>query len=198
VASARPATYFDGSGQDRRRDGYVSIEVDPHPADDAQATINEATLLHEAIDMEKLPSNPSDTRGDRHDRGDDRSWAVHQRHHVDLLAVPAPPGDRGLPPRARAACRHRRRPESRSLSGQFSRSRVWARRSTAVSTSLGRGDLKERLGIAKSKLVYQQYKERLRRLAHFRGTRRNQAALPLGVDVSKKPRVCSTRSKSRS
>jgi transaldolase len=51
------------------------------------------------------------------------------------------------------------------------------------------GDLKERLGITKAKLVYQQYKERLRRLlpAHFGGTRRNQAALPLGVDVSKNP-----------
>ena len=31
------------------RDGYVSIEVDPHLADDTDATIDEATSLHDAI-----------------------------------------------------------------------------------------------------------------------------------------------------
>ncbi len=35
--------------QTEGRDGYVSIEVDPHLAHDTQATIDEATFLHDAI-----------------------------------------------------------------------------------------------------------------------------------------------------
>ena len=35
--------------QTEGRDGYVSIEVDPNLADDTEATIEEATQLHEAI-----------------------------------------------------------------------------------------------------------------------------------------------------
>ena len=40
--------------QTERRDGYVSIEVDPHLAHDAAATIAEAMLLHDAISKPNL------------------------------------------------------------------------------------------------------------------------------------------------
>jgi transaldolase len=145
-------------------DGYVSIEVDPHLADDTQATINEATLLHDAIAkrnlLVKIPATSAGIAAIEEMTARGRSINVTlifslSRHRQVIEAYL-----RGL---------------ERLVETGGDLSRVHSVASFFVSRvdtetdrrldELGREGLKGRLGIANAKLAYQQYKHA------FAGTR---------------------------
>ena len=92
----RPAAA--GLGADRRRATATSRSRSTRTSPTTrEATIEEATQLHEAIAKPNLLVKiPATDAGARRDRGDDRPRPLDQRH-PDLLAHPPPPGDRGLP-----------------------------------------------------------------------------------------------------
>ena len=140
------------------RDGYVSIEVDPHLAYDKQATIAEATLLHEAIAkpnlLVKIPATDAGTEAIEEMTA--RGYAIN----VTLIF---------------SLTRHRQVIEAylagleRLIAAGGDASRVSSVASFFVSRvdtetdyrldELERPDLKSRLGIANARLAYQQYKE---------------------------------------
>jgi transaldolase len=156
-------------------DGYVSIEVDPHLAHDAQATINEATLLHEAIDKENLLVKIPATRAgiDAIEEMTARGRSINvtlifslSRHRqvieAYLRGLERLVNTGGDPSRVHSAA-------------SFFVSRVDTETDRRLD-ELGRGDLKGRLGIANAKLAYQQYKDvfagyRWRTLAGHGGTK---------------------------
>jgi transaldolase len=146
------------------RDGYVSIEVDPNLADDTQATIEEATQLHDAIAkpnlLVKIPATRAGLGAIEEMTARGRSINVTlifslERHRqvieaylTGLERLIAAGGD---PSRVHSVA-------------SFFVSRVDTETDRRLN-ELDRGDLKARLGIANARLAYQQYKEL------FRGTR---------------------------
>ena len=97
------------------------VEVDPTLAYDREATFDEAMRLHEWLDRPNLYVKiPATKPGPRRDRGLHRPREEHQRH-ADLLAAALPRGRRGVPPRARAARRRRRRPVDGALGRELLR-----------------------------------------------------------------------------
>ena len=91
-------------------DGYVSMEVEPGIAYDTEKTFEQARWIATEVDRPNLYVKiPATEPGLPGDRGLHRARHVDQ-HHADLLARPLQGGRRGLPPRARAARRRRRRP----------------------------------------------------------------------------------------
>jgi transaldolase len=156
-------------------DGYVSIEVDPNLADDTQATIDEATLLHDAIAKQnllvKIPATSAGIGAIEEMTARGRSINVTlifslSRHRQVIEAYL-----RGL---------------ERLVETGGDLSRVHSVASFFVSRvdtetdrrldELGREGLKGRLGIANAKLAYQQYKHafagtRWRTLAGHGGTK---------------------------
>jgi transaldolase len=139
-------------------DGYVSIEVDPNLAEDMQATIDEATLLHEAIArpnlLVKIPATDAGVAAIEEMTARGRSINVTlifslTRHRQVLEAYLAGlerlVAGGGDPARVHSVA-------------SFFVSRVDAETDRRLS-ELGRDDLKARLGIANAKLAYQQYKK---------------------------------------
>ena len=147
--------------QTERRDGYVSIEVDPHLAHDAAATIAEAMLLHDAISkpnlLVKIPATEAGIRAIEEMTA--RGYSINvtlifsltrHRQVVDaylagLEKLVAAGGD---PARVHSVA-------------SFFVSRVDAETDRRLG-EIDRNDLKARLGIANAKLAYQQYKELFR------------------------------------
>ena len=139
-------------------DGYVSIEVDPHLAHDADATIDEATLLHEAIGKPNLLVKIAATSAGV--AAIEESTAHGQSINVTLIF---------------SLSRHREVIEAylrgleRFVESGGDPSRVHSVASFFVSRvdtetdrrldELEREDLRGRLGIANAKLAYQQYKD---------------------------------------
>lgn len=144
--------------QTEGRDGYVSIEVDPHLAHDTGATIAEATLLHDAIAkpnlLVKIPA--TDAGIDAIEELTARGYSINvtlifslTRHRQVADAYLA-----GLE-RLVAAGGDLSRVHSVA---SFFVSRVDAETDRRLD-ELDRDDLKARLGIANARLAYQQYKE---------------------------------------
>jgi transaldolase len=143
--------------QTEHRDGYVSIEVDPNLAYDTNATVSEATMLHEAIAepnlLVKIPATDAGVAAIEEMTA--RGYSINvtlifslSRHHQVAEAYL-----RGL---------------ERLVAGGGNPSRVHSVASFFVSrvdsetdrrlADRGRDDLKGRLGIANAKLAYQQYR----------------------------------------
>ena len=95
-----------GHGQD----GYVSIEVDPNLASDTQATTDEAQRLHELVDRPncfvKIPATEAGLGSIEEMIARGRNINVTLIFSLQRYSR----GRRGLPARARAARRGRRRP----------------------------------------------------------------------------------------
>jgi transaldolase len=141
------------------RDGYVSIEVDPSLADDTEATVQEATQLHEAIArpnlLVKIPATDAGLAAieEMTARGYSinvtlifslsRHRQVIDAYFTGLERLIAAGGD---PHRVHSVA-------------SFFVSRVDTETDRRLS-ALGRDDLRARLGIANAKLAYQQYKQR--------------------------------------
>jgi transaldolase len=139
-------------------DGYVSIEVDPNLADDAEATIAQATHFHEAIARPNLlvKTPATDAGVPAIEEMTARGYAIN----VTLIF---------------SLTRHREIAEAylrgleRLVASGGEPSRIHSVASFFVSrvdtetdrrlAETGRGDLKGRLGIANAKLAYQQYKQ---------------------------------------
>jgi transaldolase len=140
------------------RDGYVSIEVDPNLADDTEATVQEATQLHEAIARPNLLVKIPATRAGL--GAIEEMTARGRSINVTLIF---------------SLTRHRQVIDAylsgleRLIAAGGDASRVHSVASFFVSRvdtetdrrldELGRDDLKARLGIANAKLAYQQYQE---------------------------------------
>jgi transaldolase len=144
--------------QTEGRDGYVSIEVDPHLADDTEGTIAEATLLHDAIAkpnlLVKIPA--TDAGVEAIEEMTARGYSINvtlifslTRHRQVISAYLA-----GLE-RLVAAGGDPSRVHSVA---SFFVSRVDTETDRRLD-ELDRDDLKARLGIANARLAYQQYKE---------------------------------------
>ena len=137
---------------------------------------------------EPVREDPGDEARARRDRGLDRAGQVDQRH-ADLLAGALRGGRRGLPPRARAARRGRRRPVARRLGGELLR---LARRHRGRPAA--RGDRRQRRAAGQAR-----DREREARLPALPGDvlrpalgvprrqGRDAAALPLGLDLDEEP-----------
>jgi transaldolase len=143
------------------RDGYVSIEVDPHLAHDTEATIAEATLLHDAIAkanlLVKIPATSAGVEAieEMTARGSSinvtlifsltRHRQVIDAYLAGLERLVMAGGDPG---------------RVHSVASFFV-SRVDTETDRRLD-ALDRTDLKARLGIANAKLAYQQYKQLFR------------------------------------
>jgi transaldolase len=143
------------------RDGYASIEVDPNFADEADATVNEATLLHEVIArpnlLVKIPATDAGVVAIEEMIAAGYSINVtlifsltRHRQVIDAYL-------RGLE-RLLAAGGDAR--QVRSVASFFV-SRVDTETDRRLA-AVGRDDLRGRLGIANAKLAYQQYKQLFR------------------------------------
>jgi transaldolase len=150
-------------------DGYVSIEVDPHLADDTAATIEQATHFHQAIArpnlLVKIPATDAGVPAIEE--------MIARGHAINVTLI-------------FSLTRHRQvadaylRGLERLVASDGDPSRVRSVASFFVSrvdsetdhrlAELGRNDLKSRLGIANAKLAYQQYK------TLFQGERWNDLA----------------------
>ena len=140
------------------RDGYVSIEVDPHLAAEAEATIREATLLHEAIAkpnlLVKIPATDAGIAAIEE--------MTAQGYSINITLI-------------FSLTRHRQVVEAylngleRLVAAGGDPGRVHSVASFFVSrvdteadrrlAALNRDDLRGRLGIANAKLAYQQYEQ---------------------------------------
>jgi transaldolase len=138
-------------------EGYVSIEVDPNVADDAAATVEEATFLHEAIArpnlLVKIPATDAGLAAIEEMTARGRSINVTlifslTRHRQVIEAYIS-----GLE-RLVAASGD---PAGVHSVASFFVSRVDTETDRRLA-ELGRRDLKGRLAIANAKLAYQQYK----------------------------------------
>ncbi len=147
--------------QTEGRDGYVSIEVDPHLAHDTQATIDEATLLHETVAkpnlLVKIPATHAglgaieEMTARRHSINVTLIFSLTRHHQVmeaylsGLERLVTAGGD----------------PSTVHSVASFFVSRVDTETDRRL-IELGRDDLTARLGIANARLAYQQYKEAFR------------------------------------
>jgi transaldolase len=147
-----------------RHDGYVSIEVDPNLAYDAEATVKEATMLHEAIAkpnlLVKIPATEAGIAAIEE--------MTARGHSINVTLI-------------FSLTRHRQVIDAyvngleRLIEGGGDPSRVRSVASFFVSRvdvetdrrleELRRENLKARLGLANAKLAYQQFK------AAFQGAR---------------------------
>jgi transaldolase len=139
-------------------DGYVSIEVDPNLAEDAEATIDEATRFHEAIArpnlLVKIPA--TDAGVPAIEEMTARGYAINVTLIFSLT-------------RHRAVIEAYLRGLERLVAAGGDPGRVHSVASFFVSrvdtetdrrlAELGRDDLKGRLGIANAKLAYREYKQ---------------------------------------
>jgi transaldolase len=140
------------------RDGYVSIEVDPHLAGDTEATIAQATSFHEAIArpnlLVKIPATPAGIPAIEEMTARGHSINVTLIFSLSRHRQVAEAYLRGLE-RLLAAGGDLRQTHSVA---SFFVSRVDTEGDRRLAEA-GRDDLKSRLGIANAKLAYQQCKE---------------------------------------
>ena len=142
----------------KARDGYVSIEVDPNLAHDTQATIDEATQLHDAIAkpnlLVKIPATHAGLAAieemTAHGRSINVTLIFSLRRHRQVIEAYLAGLERliaagGDPSRVHSVA-------------SFFVSRVDTETDRRLD-ELGRDDLRARLGIANAKLAYQQYRE---------------------------------------
>ena len=144
-----------------------------------------------ARQAEPLREDPGDEAGARRDRGLHRAREEHQRH-ADLLAPAVHGSRRGLPARARAARRLRRRPVEGALVASFFVSRV----DTEADKRLDAIGSKRRSRCAassRSRTRGSPTSTTSRRSPAHAGSssqaRARRAALPLGVDLDEEPGV---------
>jgi transaldolase len=139
------------------RDGYVSIEVDPHLAGDTEATIDEATSLHEAIAkpnlLVKIPATSAGIGAFEEmiarERSINATLIFSLSRHAQVIEAYLHGLERlidsgGDPRRVHSVA-------------SFFVSRVDSETDRRLE-AIDRDDLKGRLGIANAKLAYQQYK----------------------------------------
>ena len=137
---------------------------------------------------EPVREDPGDDGRAARDRGLHRARHVDQRH-ADLLARALQGGRRGVPARARAARRGRRRPVEGALGrvvlrlARRHRGRQAPRRRSATPTLQGK------LAIANAKLAYEHFLEAFSgpRWEFLEGKGATQAAVPVGLDVDEEP-----------
>ena len=139
------------------RDGYVSIEVDPNLAQDSEATIDEAAMLHAAIArpnlLVKIPATDAGVKAIEEMTARGHSINVTlifslTRHEQVIEAYL-----RGLERLVGVGGD----PSTVHSVASFFVSRVDSETDRRLD-ELGREDLKGRLGIANARLAYQQYK----------------------------------------
>jgi transaldolase len=151
------------------RDGYVSIEVDPNLADDTEATIAQATHLHQAIArpnlMVKIPATdagvPAIEEMTAHGYAINVTLIFSLTRHRQVAEAYL----RGLERLVASGGE----PSRFHSVASFFVSRVDTETDRRLAEA-SRDDLKGRLGIANAKLAYQQYK------ALFHGERWNDLA----------------------
>jgi transaldolase len=140
------------------RDGYVSIEIEPTLAGDTEATIAQATHFHEAITrpnlLVKIPATDAGVPAIEEMTARGQSINVTLIFSLTRHRQVAEAYLRGLE-RLVAAGGDPTRVHSVA---SFFVSRVDTETDRRLAT-VGRDDLKGRLGIANAKLAYQQYKE---------------------------------------
>ena len=172
------------------KDGWVSLEVDPNLAHDTEATKSEARAPARAgRPPEPLHQDPGDPGGPAGDRGLDRGRHPDQRH-ADLLPRALPQGRRGLRPRPQALRRRRRRPERQARLGRLvlrlarrHRGRQAPgpdRRPRRAQGHAGDRQRQARLPGLRGDLLRP-------RVGGAGGQGRDQAALPVGVDLDQEP-----------
>jgi transaldolase len=139
-------------------DGYVSIEVDPNLAHNAEATIAQATHFHEAIArpnlLVKIPATDAGVPAIEEMTARGYSINVTLIFSLTRHRQVAEAYLRGL---ERLVASHGHPSRVRSVASFFV-SRVDTETDHRLAEP-GRDDLKSRLGIANAKMAYQQYKE---------------------------------------
>jgi transaldolase len=145
----------EGSG----RDGYVSIEVDPNLAYDTEATIAEATRLHEIIDRPnlfvKIPATKSGLPAIEEMIAKGRSINVTLTFSLERYVDVAESYVRGLERLVDGGGDPRRVASVAS----FFVSRVDTEADKRLDEIGGQDELKGKLAVANAKLAYQRYKE---------------------------------------
>ena len=144
----------EGSG----RDGYVSLEVDPGLAFDAEATRREALYLHETIDLPnllvKIPATEPGLRAIEDVIADGHSINVTLIFSLDRYAAVAESYIRGLERLVDAGGD----PTGVASVASFFVSRVDTEADRRLDEIGGHDELKGKLAVANAKLAYQRYK----------------------------------------
>ena len=169
-------------------DGFVSMEVAAGARVRHREDVRPGALDREGgRPAEPDREDPRDDAGPARDRGLHRARHVDQ-HHADLLARPLQGGRRGVPARARAAGCRRRRPSTGHSVASFFVSRVDTEADKRLE-ALGNTALQGKLAIANAKLAYEHFLEAFSgpRWEYLEGQGRDEAALPLGVDLDQEP-----------
>jgi transaldolase len=145
----------EGSG----RDGYVSIEVDPNLAYDTEATLAEATRLHETIDRPnlfvKIPATKAGLPAIEEMIAKGRSINVTLTFSLERYVEVAESYVRGLERLVDGGGDPRRVASVAS----FFVSRVDTEADRRLDEIGGHDELKGKLAVANAKLAYQRYKE---------------------------------------
>jgi transaldolase len=140
-------------------DGYVSIEVDPGLADDTEATIAEATRLHELIERPnlyvKIPATKAGVPAIEEMIARGRSINVTLIFSLERYAEVAEAYIRGLERLVAAGGD----PSEIASVASFFVSRVDTEADKRLDEIGGQDELKGKLAIANAKLAYQRYKE---------------------------------------
>ena len=141
-------------------DGYVSLEVAPTLAYDAEGTFERGPRA-QAADRPAEPArqDPGHRAGPPGDRGRDRRRHLRERDAA-LLAGPPRRGVRRLHQGPRAARRERGRPRPRSRRSRRSSSGASTPKSTSASSELGGHELRGKAAVANAQLAYQLYLEK--------------------------------------
>jgi transaldolase len=141
-----------------RRDGYVSMEVDPNFAYDTEATIKEATRLHDWIDRPnlfvKIPATKPGLPAIEQMIARGRSINITLIFGLERYAEVAEAYIRGLERLVKGGGD----PSTVASVASFFVSRVDTETDKRLD-GIGRPDLKGKLAIANAKLAYQRYQE---------------------------------------
>ena len=174
-----------------RRDGWVSLEVDPRLAHDTQATIDEAVRLRELVQRDnllvKIPATPEGLPAIEEAIARGVPVNVTLIFSLDRHREVAEAYIRGLERLVESGGD----PTRIASVASFFVSRVDTEADKRLDAIGGHDELKGKLGIANAKLAYQTYKEVFdgpgwEALAAKGAT---PAALPVGVDLGEEPRV---------
>ncbi len=143
----------------RGRDGYVSLEVDPNLALDAEATEQEAMRLHESIDLPnllvKIPATEPGLTAIENVIARGRSINVTLIFSLERYAAVAEAYLRGLERLLEAGGD----PSRVASVASFFVSRVDTEADRRLDEIGGHDELKGKLAVANAKLAYQRYKE---------------------------------------
>ncbi len=141
------------------QDGYVSLEVDPHLANDTQATIEQAQRFHDAIDRPnlyvKIPATQAGLPAIEEMIARGKSINVTLIFGLDRYAAVANAYIRGL----ERLVENGGDASLVTSVASFFVSRVDTEADRRLNELGGHDDLKGKLGIANAKLAYQRFKE---------------------------------------